>query len=104
MFERRRLRRAGVPADVAALVTGLTADSTIVTLVNINQTQSRELIVQMGAYGEHECEELTINEKEIEVESSNFRVRLAPGCGATLTLETERYENAPTLLFPWDQH
>ena len=35
-------RRAGLPPDVAALVEGLTAGSTTLTLVNVNQTEPRQ--------------------------------------------------------------
>ncbi len=95
-------RRAGVPADVAALVTALTAEETTVILVNISQSQSREVIVQMGAYGEHECERLSIDNRRYDISAADFRIRLAPGCGANLVLETNRYANEPTLRFPWD--
>ncbi|MEO2049251.1 MAG: hypothetical protein ABGX16_22050 [Pirellulales bacterium] len=96
-------RRAGVPEDVAALVTGLTANETTVVLVNVNQTESRELVVQMGAYGEHQCSQAKLGDQQREIENSVFHVRLAPGCGAELVLKTERYANQPTLSFPWDR-
>src|SRR5262249_22710840 len=40
--------RAGIPEDVAALVEKITSESVTVTLVNVNQTESRELLVQAG--------------------------------------------------------
>ena len=46
-------KRAGVPADVAALVSELTDTKTVVTLVNTSDTDARTVIVQGGAYGEH---------------------------------------------------
>src|SRR5262249_50079418 len=49
-------RRPGLPEDVAALVESLKDDSTILVLVNVNQTEPRTVIVQGGAYGEHLCE------------------------------------------------
>ena len=96
-------RRAGVPEDVAALVTRMTAEETSVVLVNINQSHARELIVQMGGYAEHHCGKLTIDNQSYEINDSTFRIRLAPGCGTTLTMETQRYANTPTLTFPWDR-
>ena len=47
-------RRAGVPEDVAALVSELSDTQTTVTLVNLNPSQSRTVVVQGGAYGEHQ--------------------------------------------------
>ena len=96
-------RRAGVPPDVAALVTGIEANETTVVLVNINQSHSREVLVQMGAYGEHRCERLSLDNDHVEIGGSVFHVQLAPGCGAELVLETKRYANDPTLAFPWDR-
>src|SRR5256885_6522393 len=47
-------RRPGLPEDVAALVERLSKDEAVVTLVNVNQLQARTLVVQGGAYGEHQ--------------------------------------------------
>lgn len=47
-------RRAGIAPDVAALIDEMTADQVTVTLVNLLQTQSRQLVVQTGAYAEHQ--------------------------------------------------
>ena len=46
-------KRQGLPEDVGALVEKLTATRTIVRLVNLSPTESRELIVQAGAFSEH---------------------------------------------------
>ena len=45
-------RRAGVPEDVAALVSDLANRRTVVTLVNLSPTASRTVIVQAGRYAE----------------------------------------------------
>ena len=52
-------RRAGVPEDVAALVSGLSDTRTTVTLVNLNPSQARRVVVQGGAYGEHLIESVS---------------------------------------------
>jgi hypothetical protein len=100
------LRRAGLPEDVAALIEQLTADYTVVTLVNLNQLADRTIVVQAGGYGEHEF--LSVGTDERKVTSvggpfTSFKVRLAPGAGARLTLQMRRYVNPPTLAFPWDR-
>jgi len=95
-------RRAGLPDDVAALVEGLTASETTLTLVNLNQSQPRQVIVQGGAYGEHQWESVRVNGKEVRIDGSRFTLKLGPGAGGRMVLKTKRYANQPTLLMPWD--
>ena len=81
----------------------MTADCAAVTLVNVNQTQSRELVIQMGAYAEHECTSVVLGNRQIPVDQSCFTVRLAPGAGARMVIRTRRYSNTPIFAFPWDR-
>jgi hypothetical protein len=94
-------RRAGIPEDVAALVEKLTADEVVVTLVNTSLLQSRTVIVQGGAYAEHEIIDVTLGEVTSPVGHSHFQVQLGPGAGSQLRIRTMRYANQPTLAFPW---
>jgi hypothetical protein len=94
-------RRAGLPEDVASLVTGMEDDITRVILVNTNQIESRTVEVQTGAYGEHQCEWVNTGGKEYSVESRSFTVHLAAGSGSELMIKARRYVNPPTLSFPW---
>jgi len=94
-------RRAGIPADVAALVDGLSADSTSVTFVNVNQLEPRTVVIQAGAYAEHQIVSATYDGTTIDVNASHITIRLAPGAGGKLTLQMRRYANQPTLQFPW---
>jgi len=96
-------RRAGVPEDVAALVSGLSDTRTVVTLVNTSESRARTVIVQGGGYGEHQLLSVTLNGKATRVDSPLLRVRLDPGCGAQLTLEMKRYANQPTVKHPWQR-
>lgn len=93
-------RRAGLPEDVAALVEKMTADETVLTLVNVNQVESHHLIVQGGAYGEHQIAHVTVNGQTQTVDGASFRVQLAPGSGSQLHLTMRRYANQPTLAQP----
>ena len=95
--------RSGIPRDVAALVEKLTDKETVVTLVNINQTESRKLIVQGGAYGEHQCMMVSVNNQSYKLDSPYFSVHLAPGAGAQMTIQMKRYANQPSLSQPWDR-
>ena len=94
-------QRAGVPEDVAALVSLLTDNETVVTLVNLNQKEPRTLIMQGGAYGEHQFESVTMEDKITAVDSALLTVQLNPGSGEQLTLRMKRYANPPTVLHPW---
>jgi hypothetical protein len=94
-------RRPGLPTDVAALVERITSDETVVTLVNVNQLDARTIIVQGGAYGEHQIAAADLTGNSIMVESPTFKVKLAPGAGGKIALRQKRYVNQPTLALPW---
>ena len=96
-------QRPGMPDGVGALVEKLEADSTTVTLVNTDQVSSRRVIVQGGAYAEHRFGSVSINDEQIAVDGTSFAVELAPGAGATLKIETQRYASQPSFAFPWDR-
>ena len=94
-------QRAGIPEDVAALVEVISDDGATLTLVNVNPIEARTVIVQGGAYAEHEIKTVLVNGKVTEVHNSAFSIRLAPGCGAQLVLSLKRFAHRPTLRFPW---
>lgn len=94
-------RRAGIPADVAALVEKLSADETVVVLVNTSPLEARTVIVQGGAYAEHQIDSVQVYGQRVDVDGSSFTVQLAPGSGARLSLKMQRYANQPTLAMPW---
>lgn len=102
-------RRAGLPADVGALVERMTGGETGLVLVNLNQTRPRTVLVQAGGYGEHLVTEVApVADAEPRLRSTTvngpvFRVRLAPGAGARLTIHQQRYSLQPVLKFPWQR-
>ncbi len=93
-------RRAGLPAGVAALVEKIRPDDMVLTLVNTNAVHARKLVVQMGAYGEHQCVSVTSGGRTVKVEDRRFTVELAPGAGDTLTIAMKRYVHQPVLGLP----
>lgn len=97
-------QRAGVPQDVAALVSELGDRRTVVTLVNLSTTESRTAIVQAGAYAEHHFESVEYNGRTQPLNANHFTAELTPASGATLTLATRRYVNQPTVSFPWHRN
>lgn len=94
-------RRPGLPADVAALVESMTADETVLTLVNVSPIHSRRVIVQAGSYGEHEFTTATAGNTSLKVNGKHLEVVLEPGCGTQIKLGTKRYAHPPTLGWPW---
>jgi hypothetical protein len=96
-------RRAGIPEDVAALVESLGDEAATVVLVNVNQVEPRTLVVQAGAYGEHQILNVVCDDRETAVNGPTLTVRLDPGCGARLRLHMKRYVNRPTLAFSWSR-
>ena len=93
--------RPGLPPDVAALVDKLGADSAGLQLVNLNAGETRNLIVQAGAFAEHEFVELAHEEQTIQVESKYFAVQLPPGTSIRLDVGMRRFAHRPTYAFPW---
>ena len=78
-------------------------DTVTVSLINVNPLQPRTVVVQGGAFGEHQIIAVHHEDRRIPVEHSSFQVHLAPGTGTTLTLEQRRYANKPSYAFPWDR-
>jgi hypothetical protein len=96
-------RRAGAPEDVAALVEEMTAETVTVTLVNLSQVEEQVVVVQGGAYAEHQFVNATFGDRVVSLDEADFTVRLAPGCGGRLVIGMKRYANRPTFAFPWDR-
>ncbi len=94
-------KRAGLPEDVAALVSEMSDTATVVTLVNVSTTAPRTIIVQGGAYAEHVIESIDWNGKAVPVGKPNVSVTLNPGAGGKLTLKMKRYASDPTVKFPF---
>jgi hypothetical protein len=94
-------RRPGLPTDVAALVEKMTADETVLTLVNISPLHSRRVIIQAGGYGEHLFTTASAGGKSLDINGRYLEVELEPGTGTRITLGTKRYCQPPTLAWPW---
>lgn len=97
-------RRAGIPEDVAALVEQMTGEFVTVTLVNVNQSASRELVVQAGGYAEHQFDSIEWNGQTVALNAREFQIRLEPGAGAKLRIKMRRFVNQPTTAFPWERN
>ena len=98
-------KRAGLPPDVGALVTKMTADTTELQLVNLNATEPRELLVQAGAMGEHNFIAVRAgtgqNGNIVPVNGMYLHVHLPPNTQIDLELGMERFVNPPSYRHPW---
>jgi hypothetical protein len=94
-------RRAGIPADVAALIDRMTDDEVSVTLVNVSSVNPRTVIIQAGGYAEHQFRELEFAGRTHQLDQPAVTIQLPPGSGGRITLRMARYANQPTLRFPW---
>ena len=95
-------KRPGIPEDCAAMVDNMTDDTATLVLVNLNTEEKRTVLVQTGAYAEHQCVSVEQeDETPITVNGTCFIVELAPGSGQRMTVHMKRFVNTPTLNFPW---
>lgn len=116
-------RRPGVPEQVAALVSSIEPEATVVTLVNLSATADRVLVVQAGAFGEHEIAGVTATAAEpgwtghdteyvhhepvrsvaeTPVNGPHLTVELPAGTTVTLTLRLRLHAYRPSYRQPWD--
>ncbi|NND09539.1 MAG: hypothetical protein HKN87_24475 [Saprospiraceae bacterium] len=96
--------RPGLPADVAALVDGLEKSKTSVRLLNLHPVESRKLVIQAGAFGEHTIvaatDKFAKNPIPISVNSKYFEVVLPPSTSVHLHLDMKLFSNDPSYAFP----
>ncbi len=102
------LLRPGMPPDVAALVEEIEPEGITVQLVNIGVTHDRNVILQAGAFGEHEFTEVTtvdidgrVKSETTTVNGAFFMVTLPPGAGIRLEIGMNLCVNKPGYAFPW---
>lgn len=97
--------RAGLPADVAALVRRLDATSASISLVNLSVRDTRELVIGAGSFGEHRFTSMHESSADSavpkEISSPWLRITMPPGTEIDLELGTKRYCREPSFAFPW---
>ncbi len=92
--------RPGIPQDVASLVDSMSDDEVSVTLVNLSPVRRHALVLQAGAYAEHQFTAAQVDGRATSLDEPAVTVHLAPGAGARLTMKMQRYVNQPTHAFP----
>ncbi len=95
-------RRPGLPPDVAALVTRNEPDATRMTLVNTGVVDTRRVLLQGGAYGEHRIESVSIGDgSPMPVVGPTFEIELPPLAVVDIRLGLRRYARRPSTATPW---
>ena len=95
--------RAGLPSDVATLVSRIEEDWVQIEISNLNQFERRQLVIQGGTYGEHQIKSVSIGETSKQaVDSKAVKLDVGPGAGFSVRLGLDRYQNKPSYDFPWD--
>jgi hypothetical protein len=118
-------QRPGLPASVAALVSGIEPDATVIDLVNLDPEHSRTVIVQAGAFAEHTIGavqytasaddswlgslydyghgEPAVVENGADVGGPWLTVELPASTRITLTLDMGLHTRTPSYGTPFDQ-
>ena len=115
-------QRPGLPADVAALVSRLEADRTVVELINLSPFELRTVLLQAGGFGEHRFETVRYTKRtgdypgenrayfapalaqapeEAVVEARYLQVELPPATQIELDIKMSRYAHEPSYTLPW---
>jgi hypothetical protein len=117
-------RRPGLPPSVAALVSCIDPEATVVDLVNLDPDEDRAVIVQAGAFAEHTIEEVlytacedgswagdlydyghgdpAVIERQAEVHGPWLAVRLPSSTRTRLTLRLSLRTRKPSYATPFD--
>jgi hypothetical protein len=117
-------RRPGLPASVAALVSSIDPQATVVDLVNLDPEHDRTVIVQAGAFAEHTLQavrytacpdrswlgglydyghrEPAVTEHHAEVRAPWLTVRLPASTRVRLTLTLALRTRPPSYTTPFD--
>ncbi len=105
-FDRDRTR-PGLPQDVAALVDRVAADGVGLQLVNLSHTETRRVIVEAGAFGEHEFTEVKFNQDGEEaitiaaVHGKYLAFELPPSTQLRVDAGMRRFASSPSYALPW---
>jgi len=94
-------KRPGLPPDVAALVDKISPEGISLSLVNLDPRRPRDVIVQAGAFGEHQFTSVRQQDGLKAIDRKLFLVRLGPGSGGRLDIGMKRFAHRPSYGFPW---
>ncbi|CAN5266323.1 hypothetical protein BH23BAC1_BH23BAC1_47320 [soil metagenome] len=98
-------QRSGIPTHLAALVSQISPSGITLELVNLHPTETKNVIIQGGMFGEHQIKRVKqIIKYPYQFDTINhkfFQAEISPGSVVQLEIEMERFKNSPTYAFPW---
>jgi hypothetical protein len=94
-------------------VTAVERQSITLDLVNLDPLAPRELLLQAGAFAEHQFTRCRLTSPTAaastgaasewtEINAPHFQVRLEPAGAACLQIEMRRYAHQPSYARPWN--
>jgi len=97
--------RPGLPEHVAALAHSVGKDRIDLTICNIHPHQTKNLLIQAGAFGEHEFTTVqhldeTGRQTQTDVQSTVFELEMGPGTVLDLQIGIRRFVRRPTYHTP----
>ena len=103
-FDADRMR-PGLPPDVGVLVDELRADGAGVQFANTSRSETRRVILQAGAFGEHDFTDVRSDGDEsdahLSVNGKYFCLELPPSTTIRIDAGMRRFVNTPSYAFPW---
>ncbi|HXK60721.1 MAG TPA: hypothetical protein PLP42_12600 [Acidobacteriota bacterium] len=97
-------RRPGLPPGVAGLVERIGSREIILTLANTEAIETRDVLIQAGAFGEHAFSSAQIIRGWADLPTPSggrhLAIRLKPASCLTLQLGIDRFVHTPTYDFP----
>lgn len=91
--------RPGLPPGVGALVENVDNTGIEITLVN-GGGKPRELVIQAGAYGEHEFRRIEHGDRAVRPGSNAIQISLPSGTRLEIDAALDRFVNDPTYDLP----
>ena len=98
-------KRPGLPTNLSALVECIEADCARLILANTDKLQTRDVIIQGGAFGEHQILSVLQDSKteRITVGGKYLNVSIGPSSVLRLNISMKRYANDPSYDTPWEK-
>jgi len=90
----------GLPPGTGALVERVDGEGVDLTLANTG-SRDRKVVVQAGAYGEHEFTTVRRDGEDLRLDADALTVSLPSGTRVSLSADLDRFVNDPSYAFPW---
>ncbi len=97
-------RRPGLPEHVGAFVDEVDHTHASLHLANTDPVASHPVLLQAGAFGEHEFSNVTVTDnagqRQVTVDGTHLRIDLGPGVQVHLQIRLNRFTRTPAYRIP----